>query len=929
MNFILTLSLIFPFTVLILYTSAEELPQTTTDNEGHDGTLELSEEEIFIADTLRLIRAGDAEIILDDATKEFVLTIGLTGAGKTTLTKFFAIPESLESYDSGHRILIRDKNQTISEKSTIVSKTIFPERLLDPTSNHVYYDMPGFSDTRNTSIEIANAWFMKKVADRASSVKILFIVGHSTLQFGQHRDVFLKLLAAATDFVKDPKKFADATSLIVSKVGGRRVVGKNAEDIIEDIADFLLNVKGDLGDVTTDPETERKYSDLIDAFLAKDINGTYTKISFFRQPNQVGALKEIPSVMERLPHMRQVVENNTVFVKSVPEDFGISVSPKGQLLSLNLTAITHEKITSIIITIQEQIQSHFTTAVNSSLHNVGTVVRNLKELEIIPESIQSIFSRNEFLDKLAQSLEVLNLPFISNFSIELRNLGDNLQFFEDITQQQLHFNNKEWSRPIKIAVQSSKMKVIEILTEANAQVITQISDIASQFQNNYEEKLKMSENMTALNLEMREFSQTLKTFLETAHERSQSFNDFSSHFHTFLSPYGMSFPVILNADIQIEGKDCQHISQLKLIQWLIPLKVLQKHIRSKTLSLEIQIHATKLQNEIADVRREMDNLENNATEQLNNLKLEIANLRIQTKNDPELWNTKYLQAEENCRTEATNAIEIHDQKLQQIRESQDHLKSGYQLEISQVKQKAEKIQTQCPERLEILNGNLKQERADQTEKISEIQRIGDELDNHVRQIQQESLQREDETCLKNLQNQEELCTQQKILLTVHAQQEKLLMEEKMQEAESACVKRKETETSSCTLQKIDMERQSNRDSQLLREELEAKTNACLDDQSIKKANCDNQAARIRSKIGKVNAYLHEELTKQETACKKKISRTQDLHKTDQGGLEEEILDSIRKVNTTCESQLREAKNTLKHQELLQKYKIMAEDSESV
>ncbi|CAG7662159.1 unnamed protein product [Allacma fusca] len=892
-----------------------------TDNEP-DG------EELFINETLQLITQGDNQIILDDLHKELVLVVGTTGAGKTTISKFITDTKSLEAYDSGYQYLIRDKNQTISEKSTIVSKTIFPERLLDPTSNHVYYDMPGFSDTRNTSIEIANAWFMKKVADRASSVKILFIVSHSTLKFGQHRDVFLKLLAAATDFVKDPKKFADATSLIVSKVGGRRTAGKNAEDLIEDIADFLLNVKGDLGDVTTDPETERKYSDLIDAFLTKDINGTYTKISFFRQPNKIGPLTEIPFVMDQWSHMKQVIENNTIFVKSAPEDFGISVSPKGQLLSLNLTAKAHEKIASVMLAIRQKIQNYYTEATkNSPLNFVGTILQDFHTLESIPNVLNNMKERKEYFLNLMSLFSNSNFQIFTKETDEILKLVENIEFFENVSGQRLPFHAPEYTVPIMATIVAVKTSLYERLVQVNKQVVAETEKIARDVESGFDERLAQGESKSELREEMLSHAVQMDTFVNEVIDRVESFNQFLNKLEQFIHPLNHSLSKLTN-DFDIKEQNCKFSVVMKLSQWLAPFKTLHNRLLSTVNTLDVQIHTETLQRDLDTKRMGFEKSRELLTKNIAELKLNISKSEIESRSESDLFRRRLSEQQQKCDAEKDIAGKLHLQKLKHLEELHIQSKSSYDVEINSEKQKGERIQAACTKKLNILTKNLEQEQQDHNNKLKELAKAGDEQDGQTRLFHTSSMQQAQNTCTNNLQNQDRICTQQLTQIRLTTAQVKRSFQDKQSEVEATCRATKQSKTNSCNSEKSSIVQQNDSEVKILSSDIDQVKNACDNELKNIGRNCDSQISRINSQGSRTRQNLNDELDLIRRTCK---SRTESLNQeisVAMSSIRTQTQEAMREYESLCDRVVQSLRYTNDYSEVLQNYKHMAEDSEA-
>ncbi|GIY51975.1 uncharacterized protein CEXT_422351 [Caerostris extrusa] len=118
----------------------------------------------LIRTTFDLLESGDKAIQLTEDHRNVILIMGNTGSGKSTFTQWIAgdnsklISKEVKA-DTGEFIII--DNNRISD-STIKSKTVFPELVVDSRTNAAYYDCPGFSDTRSTSNDIATTYFIKK-----------------------------------------------------------------------------------------------------------------------------------------------------------------------------------------------------------------------------------------------------------------------------------------------------------------------------------------------------------------------------------------------------------------------------------------------------------------------------------------------------------------------------------------------------------------------------------------------------------------------------------------------------------------------------------------------------------------------------------------------------------------------------------------------
>lgn len=99
------------------------------------------------------------------------LVIGTTGVGKSTLNHCIATDCSkLRSVCTDQECRVEDDLDVEKDiaPSTTVSRTFIPEMMVDDTGI-VWYDCPGFGDTRNTTVEIATTLLIKSVIESDTS----------------------------------------------------------------------------------------------------------------------------------------------------------------------------------------------------------------------------------------------------------------------------------------------------------------------------------------------------------------------------------------------------------------------------------------------------------------------------------------------------------------------------------------------------------------------------------------------------------------------------------------------------------------------------------------------------------------------------------------------------------------------------------------
>ncbi|CAG7838317.1 unnamed protein product [Allacma fusca] len=448
----------------------------------------LAAPEDQIADeTIDLIKRGQQEIPFSKNYKNVVLVVGNTGAGKTTLTKFIT-GQPLIAYRKAGRNLIKDADDKISHGSTLVSKTIFPDMFVDEDTNTAYFDLPGFSDTRNASIELANSWFMKLVADHVEKVKIVFIVTFSTLRSGESRTDFKGLLEHATSFILQPSKFLPAIALVASKVDSYTP----DDTIVPDIAEFLETEKEGLRSIFgQDRDKLQKVLALIDAFLVKNPSGDYERIGFFKQPTNVGDLNTDPAMKVRRESLKDIIDNRLQYVRKEQEDFGISVSDNARYYVRVIVEKLNSKFTDLMNQLANAIRQHYQQQQSSNTPIqvfLGKFLQEVAQLENMAQNLTRSYSRLSFIRILAQQLPPL--PSYSPTLKELAILDKNLEFYEKIDKRSIAAESLEWAQPLRSTVIELKLQASKFLMALNTQVETYATEMVKSLETLYEKTVQ-------------------------------------------------------------------------------------------------------------------------------------------------------------------------------------------------------------------------------------------------------------------------------------------------------------------------------------------------------------------------------------------------------------------------------------------------------
>lgn len=466
--------------------------------------------------TFEILKESDKRIKFSK-NKDLILVLGNVQSGKTSVVQWLAGDNS--------KLISKEVNEgsgefIIEDGGRIGNSTIFPELVEDAETNSVYYDCPGFGDTTSTSYDMAKTYLVKKMADYAESVKIVFVVNYNSVRMGTAQDDFMRLVQHAIEFVKDVNKFKGSLSIVASKVENSYVKVGNDLQLVSDqvvvksIVNFLEESKQGM---------EPKQKQFVEALQVKNGND-YAKIGIFRRPDKAGPLSHIELLQNGRKSVKKIVNDNLEFTKKSENDIGYTLSEKSKnrintlveeinskvcyyaqgiakevkLFYQNLTKQIADKMNSF--TVNDQIQlseaKDFSFRINESyvtLSNMTKATENLNTTKELSETIQTGFAK-------------LGVKVSNESLANIANQDKYWSFLQLVSEKEWKISPTEFSTDLQIIasdilqmrdeVRSNGTRLIE---NAKGKIETEVQDIGNKIQKYQRSKLGKSKFQELLN----------------------------------------------------------------------------------------------------------------------------------------------------------------------------------------------------------------------------------------------------------------------------------------------------------------------------------------------------------------------------------------------------------------------------------------------
>ncbi|CAG8686561.1 7370_t:CDS:1, partial [Scutellospora calospora] len=140
-----------------------------------------------------------------------VIIIGDTGEGKTTLLGYLTgIPLFSKEDDLGDYIIYAKDSNELDINDRPISQTSLPK------FREVYWDCPGFGDTRGPVQNIVNAYSIYKLVKNIEKLKILLVISESIIRSTRKKE-FLNLINNLGETFKVTDELVRGLCLVITK----------------------------------------------------------------------------------------------------------------------------------------------------------------------------------------------------------------------------------------------------------------------------------------------------------------------------------------------------------------------------------------------------------------------------------------------------------------------------------------------------------------------------------------------------------------------------------------------------------------------------------------------------------------------------------------------------------------------------------------
>ncbi|CAG8577199.1 2264_t:CDS:1 [Dentiscutata erythropus] len=358
-----------------------------------------------------------------------VIIIGDTGEGKTTLLGYLTgIPLLSREDDLGDYIIYAEDSSDIEINDRPISQTSLP------TCRGVYWDCPGFGDTRGLVQNIVNAYSIYKLIKNVEKLKILLVVSESIIKSTRKKE-FLNLINNLGETFKNIDEFVRGLCLVITK--SNKLDVRKVRNCFRKILEEYDNQES-----FSQPKRE----------ILNFLSSTESQIVIFNAPDQEGPISDTDkySILES-------IERISYLTNLEPS---ILLDDKSKLYINSLVEIFYDDLKNyILLKFYPAIQNYFETLIDT---HRGTAKELRNSLNEFSKKFKSIYDVPEkFEENLQQILLIVEHIQSNDLKKELLKNISLLNFFKLVKHESFEIkgNTSSWYSYI-----SELINELEILT---------------------------------------------------------------------------------------------------------------------------------------------------------------------------------------------------------------------------------------------------------------------------------------------------------------------------------------------------------------------------------------------------------------------------------------------------------------------------------
>jgi len=172
-----------------------------------------------------------------------VIVLGSTGSGKTTLIEFL-MGQKLEAIKVDNKLQCELRSESEKIGSDYTSKTLFPNYYEDDKNSIIYWDLPGYLDTRGAEYDVVNSFLIHKIFESSTEVKMLLVIAESSLETDRGQAFLFPFEIISKMFENSENdKISNSATVVISKAEKYENLAKEVEKFLSSLEKKEYKIK--------------------------------------------------------------------------------------------------------------------------------------------------------------------------------------------------------------------------------------------------------------------------------------------------------------------------------------------------------------------------------------------------------------------------------------------------------------------------------------------------------------------------------------------------------------------------------------------------------------------------------------------------------------------------------------------------------------